>query len=213
MPKLWDETIEAHRQSVRDAILDTTADLVTKHGLASVTMSQIAEDAGVGRATLYKYFRDVDAILVAWHERHVERHLTYLVEVRDRSGDAREQLEAVLEAYALIPYRRFHEHGDEGRHREHHARGRRPEHSHRSDIAGLVHRTEHVADGERRLAAFFRDLIANAARRGFVRSDVPPEELARFCVRALAAAGDVDSKPAVRRLVGVTLAGLRPARN
>jgi AcrR family transcriptional regulator len=34
-------------------------------------MSQIAEETRVGRATLYKYFPDVDAILVAWDERHV----------------------------------------------------------------------------------------------------------------------------------------------
>jgi AcrR family transcriptional regulator len=56
MPKLWNETIEAHRREVRDAILDNTAALVAEHGLLSVTMSQIAEETGIGRATLYKYF-------------------------------------------------------------------------------------------------------------------------------------------------------------
>jgi AcrR family transcriptional regulator len=71
------------RIAARDAILDTTAALVAKHGLASVTMTQIAEETGVGRATLYKYFPDVDAILAAWHERHVTRNLEHLVEVRD----------------------------------------------------------------------------------------------------------------------------------
>ena len=71
MPKLWNETIEAHRREVRDAILDTTAALVAEHGLRSVTMSQIAEKTGIGRATLYKYFPDVEAILPAWHERQI----------------------------------------------------------------------------------------------------------------------------------------------
>jgi hypothetical protein len=32
MPKLWKETIEAHRREVVDAILRTTAALVGKHG-------------------------------------------------------------------------------------------------------------------------------------------------------------------------------------
>jgi len=75
MPKLWDETIEAHRRAVRDATLDTAAALVAERGLRAVTMSQIAEETGIGRATLYKYFPDVEAILVAWHERHISAHL------------------------------------------------------------------------------------------------------------------------------------------
>src|SRR5687767_5873493 len=84
VPKLWNDTIEAHRREVRDAILETTAALVAKLGLASVTMSQIAEETGIGRATLYKYFSDVEAILVAWHERQITNHLQYLAEVRDQ---------------------------------------------------------------------------------------------------------------------------------
>ena len=75
MPKLWNETIDAHRRAVRDATLNTTAALVAEHGLLSVTMSQIAEQTGIGRATLYKYFPDVEAILFAWHERQVSGHL------------------------------------------------------------------------------------------------------------------------------------------
>src|SRR5438046_10020276 len=83
MPKLWNDTIETHRREVRDATLDTTAALVAKHGLRSVTMSQIAEETGIGRATLYKYYPDVEAILVAWHERHVTSHLEQLSALRD----------------------------------------------------------------------------------------------------------------------------------
>ena len=33
VPKLWSETIAAHRREVRDAILDTAAALVDEHGL------------------------------------------------------------------------------------------------------------------------------------------------------------------------------------
>jgi hypothetical protein len=122
VPKLWNDTIEAHRREVRDATLDTTVALVAEHGLRSVTMSQIAEGAGIGRATLYKYFSGFEAILVAWHERQVNRHLEHLTAVRDQAGDAGEQLEAVLEAYALV----FYEH-------------------HGTELAALLHRGEHVA--------------------------------------------------------------------
>ena len=45
---------------------------------------------------------------------------------------------------------------------------------------------------------------------GDVRDDVAPDELASYCLHALAAAGDLPSEDAGRRLVAVTLAGLRP---
>lgn len=187
VPKLWNETIEAHRRAVRDATLDTAAALVAKHGLVSVTMSQIAKETGIGRATLYKYFSDVEAILVAWHERQISGHLEYLAEVRDRAGTARERLEAVLEAYALIR----HEH-------------------HGSEFAAVLHRGKHVARAEHELSNFIRDLLIEGAAAGDFRDDVPPEELASYCLHAPTAASGLPSKAAVRRLVAVTLAGLRP---
>jgi len=110
IPKLWTATIDTHRREVRDAIVDTTASLVAKHGIAAVTMARIAEATGIGRATLYKYFRDVEAILVAWHERHVAHHLGSLAEARDRETDPARRLQAVLEAYARITYERSRAH-------------------------------------------------------------------------------------------------------
>ena len=184
MPKLWNETLEAHRREVRGATLDTAAALVAEYGLRAVTMSKIAEETGIGRATLYKYFPDVEAILVAWHERQVSGHLEYLAAVR--AGEAGNRLEAVLEAYALIQ----HEH-------------------HGGELATLLHRGVHVARAQRQLRDFVRDLLSEGAAAGDVRADVAPDELASYCLHALAAARGLPSKAAVRRLVAVTLAGLR----
>src|SRR4030095_5134804 len=102
VPKIWTETIATHRREVRDAILDTTAALMSERGLLGVTMSEIAEETGIGRATLYKYFPDVESILLAWHDRQITAHLAQLSEIRDQGGHAAERLEAVLEAYALL---------------------------------------------------------------------------------------------------------------
>jgi AcrR family transcriptional regulator len=188
MPKLWSETIEAHRHEVREAIVDTTTDLVSKHGLRSVTMSQIAEETGIGRATLYKYFADVEAILLAWHDRQITDHLGQLAGLRDQAGDARERLQAVLEGYAFISHE-SHGHHD-------------------AELAALLHRDEGVPRAHRRLRDMVRDLIAAAARAGDVRDDIPPDELATYCVHALGAASSLPSKAAVRRLTRITLAGL-----
>ena len=187
MPKLWSDTIDAHRREVRDAILDATASMVAAHGLQSVTMSQIAEDSGIGRATLYKYFPDVEAILLAWHERHVASHLAQLAAVRDDAGDAGDRLRAVLEAYALIAYER-----------------------HDTELAARLHRGKHIARAQQRLSGLIRDLLIDAAEAGQVRDDVAPDELATYCLHALTAASSLPSKAAVRRLIAFTLAGLRP---
>jgi AcrR family transcriptional regulator len=189
VPRLWNDTIEAHRREVRDAILETTVRLVAEHGLRAVTMSQIAEETGIGRATLYKYFSDVEAILVAWHERHVAGHLERLSALRDQAGDAGERLKAVLDAYALIQHER-----------------------HATELRALLHRDEHVGQAQHHLSALIRDLLVEGAAAGDIRDDVAPDELASFCISALAAASSLRSEAAVRRLVTVTLAGLRPQR-
>ena len=188
MPKLWTETIEEHRRAVHDATLDTTAALVREHGLASVTMSQIAAAAGIGRATLYKYFPDVEAILVAWHDRHITRHLRQLAEARDAAATPAGRLEAVLEAFALIQHQH---HGTEM-------------------PVSLLHRGEHVARARQQLRDLISDLLADGAEAGTVRSDIDPGELASYCLHALTAAGSLPSEAAVRRLLAVTMSGLRP---
>lgn len=189
VPKLWRATVESHQREVRDAILKAAVSLVTEQGLHAVTMSQIAEKSGIGRATLYKYFPDVETILIAWHERQVANHLAQVVDARDRAGNAGERLAAVLEAYALAIFER----------------------PHTTELAAFVHRGEHLRAAERQLNGLVTGLLAEAAKAGELRSDVGPGELAGYCLHALGAAGSVPSKAAVRRLVAVTLAGLRPS--
>ncbi|NUS18016.1 MAG: TetR/AcrR family transcriptional regulator [Streptomyces sp.] len=187
MPKLWNETIEAHRSAVRDATLDTAAALVAERGLTGVTMSQIAERTGIGRATLYKYFPDVESILAAWHERQVGAHLAQLTATGAEAQDAAARLAAVLEAYALIQ----HEH---------------PVH----ELASVLHRGDHVAGAEQHLTDFLAGLVAEGAAAGVLRTDIPPAELARYCLAAATAARTLPSKAAVHRLVRATLSGLHP---
>ena len=186
MPKLWTETIAAHRREVREAIMETTAALVTEHGLRPVTMSQIAEATGIGRATLYKYFTDVEAILLAWHERHIAAHVEHLAALRARPGTPVERLKGVLEAYALIQHKR-----------------------HAGEISAFLHRDEHIAEAEQHVIDLIQDLLVEGAKAGVIRADVAPVELASYCLYALAAARRLPSEAAVQRLVAVTLTGLR----
>jgi AcrR family transcriptional regulator len=190
MPRIWSQTIEAHRDAVREATINATAALVAMHGLTGVTMSQIAKDTGIGRATLYKYFPDVESILRAWHERQIDQHLEELLQVRDQTTGAAERLETVVTAYAkAISHRRAHD----------------------DDLAGMLHRGEHVTAAHRRLREFLRDLIADATAAEAVRQDIPADELTLYCLHALAAAASLHDPAAVERLVQTTLTGLRPS--
>ena len=188
MPRLWTQTIESHRREVHDAVIDAAAALVAEHGLLGVTMSQIAEKTGIGRATLYKYFPDVESIMLAWHDREVSGHLAYLAEVRDRTEDPAQRLESVLDAYAMLT---------------------RHAHGHDAGFAELFHRDDRMRRAHRQVEVMIRDLVAASAEAGQVRTDVPPEELAAFCVNALTGTRTQRSKAAVHRLVSVTIDGLR----
>jgi AcrR family transcriptional regulator len=187
---LWSETIASHRETVRTTILDTAWRLVSERGLAAVTMSLIAEQAGIGRATLYKYFPDTEAILLAWHEEQVGRHLEQLAAVRATAPDPVEGLKAVLFAYAQI-----------ARHRG----------GHPDDLAGFLHRGANLEPAQQRLNLLVTDLIADAAAVGAVRADTNSTQLASFALHALAAAADTPDEGAMLQLVDLVLAGLRPA--
>jgi AcrR family transcriptional regulator len=192
VPKLWEENVDAHRREVRDAILATTAALVADHGVRGVTMSQIAEDTGIGRATLYRYFPDVEAVLLAWHEHEVSRHLAQLTQICERSQPGK-RLEAVLEAFAILAYQ---------------SRGHED-----SVLATLLHQhhDRQLFGAHQHVHELFRDLLAEAANDGRIRTDVPLDELAGYCLHAASAAARLPSKAAIRRLVTVTLAGLGQA--
>jgi AcrR family transcriptional regulator len=152
-------------------------------------MSQIAEEAGIGRATLYKYFPDVESILRAWHHAQITGHLERLAAFRDEAGAADERLQAVLEAYATIL-------------RE--SRGH-----HDAALAAFLHEDEQVTHAQQRLRTLIEGLLSEAAGAGDVRRDVSPGELATYCLHALTAASTLSSRAAVRRLVTLTMAGLR----
>ena len=160
-------------------------------------MSEIAEKTGIGRATLYKYFPDVETILAAWHQRQIRQHLTHLGEVRDQAQEPEDRLKAVLTAFADIQ-----------RDRARHGHGQ----PHGSELAVLLHTDDQLAHAQHEVHEMIGELITDAATAGTIRSDVSSEELAGYCIHALEAARHTPSEEAVSRLVMLTLAGIRPER-
>jgi len=188
VPKLWDDSIESHRRAVRDAIMDAAWRLAEERGPLALTMSEIAQAAGIGRATLYKYFADVESILVAQHARHVEKHLEELKRLQTEPGDGLSRLVNLVHGYATICFHR-------GRHGS-------------TELAALVHRGPEIVDVERRLHGLFVATLAEARSAGVTRQDLSADELANFCLHALPAAGQAGDAEQVSGLVRVVLDGL-----
>lgn len=185
MPRLWTDSIATHRREVAGAILDATARLVDERGTVSLTMSQVAEAAGIGRATLYKYFPSLEAVLTACHHRQLRAHMRELRAVREGHTGGSGALEALLEAYGRIV-------------REN-PPGRAP----------VLHADEHVGRARAHVLDLVAEAVEDGVRAGVVRDDVPARELAAFCLHAMDAAADLPSAAAVTRLLAVTLGATR----
>ena len=184
MPKLWNQTIAAHRQSVRVAAIEATASLVQHHGVGGVSMARIAEMTGIGRATLYRYFPDIDAILLAWHEAHIEQHLAALEALPERSANALDTFRTALRTYGQ----------NMSRHGEH-------------PLVPMLHASTHMAHAHRRLQEFMATLIDRAVAQGLVRKDIPARELAAYSLAAVQGGGTGASLD--RRII-LILDGLAP---
>jgi AcrR family transcriptional regulator len=167
----------------------------------AVTMSQIAQHTGIGRATLYKYFKDVEAIVAAWHERQVSDHLRQLSAAIADCTDAGDRLRIALTVYADLS-----------------STGRGVTHSSDEDTspertAWALHRAPHLHHVQRHVHDLLTKIIAAAADAAIVRTDVPPAELATYCLHALSASATSSSPAARDRLVAVTVTGLLPPAN
>jgi AcrR family transcriptional regulator len=86
--------VSAHRK-----VLDAALDLVAERGIEATSMDAIATRSGVSKATIYKHWRDKDALLLEM--------LAMVNGLRDRppfdSGDVRADILAVL-AYRPMEY-------------------------------------------------------------------------------------------------------------
>lgn len=185
MPKIWSDTVEQHRSDVREAILHTTAKLVAERGERSVTMSEIANQVGIGRATLYKYFNDIDSILDAWHEHMIATHLADLTATAASQNNAGERLRSLVAKHVAMI-------------QEHHSPSG-------AIMTVEAHRTQAVADGLDRLVGFFAQHVEEAQDQRTLRSAAPPNEYARFLLHALDAAASTNTKAATKRLIDLAL--------
>ncbi|MGI8573945.1 MAG: TetR/AcrR family transcriptional regulator [Egibacteraceae bacterium] len=71
MPSLWADSLDEHRELVRSRLLDAFGELVAQHGVDGVTLSSVAERAGIARSAIYNYVKDKHDLMLAYADRVV----------------------------------------------------------------------------------------------------------------------------------------------
>jgi len=97
---------QARSRLTVEAILDAAARVFERHGYAAGTTNRIAERAGVAIGSLYQYYPNKDAILVALVERHLDEGVAALTplleELRDAPPPLADGLARMVEAMVAL---------------------------------------------------------------------------------------------------------------
>lgn len=82
----------------RQALIEATYDAGHKHGLRSLSLTDVAEQAGLSRGTVLYYYDDLDALLVEAHSAGVERFCDERDRLVAETADPRAQLAIAIRA-------------------------------------------------------------------------------------------------------------------
>jgi AcrR family transcriptional regulator len=80
MPRVTGGSIDAHRRLTRQRIFEAFAELLDREGYDAITLAEVAAAAGMSRTTMYNYFPDKDALVVAFTDEESARYLASLRE-------------------------------------------------------------------------------------------------------------------------------------
>ena len=101
MPRIRAETIEAHKALTRSDIVDAAHEILAEMGSADISLAEVAHAAGIGRTTLYEYFRDKDDLIASL----VEERLPVVVDEMIESVSAVDAVEERILALASATVR------------------------------------------------------------------------------------------------------------
>lgn len=86
----------ARKDSKRTAILDAAKRRFGRFGIRATTMQDIAQDAHIAVGTIYQFFPDKDALILAWVDEHRRTLHTQLEGILQNSVPADEKLRQFL---------------------------------------------------------------------------------------------------------------------
>jgi AcrR family transcriptional regulator len=107
MPRIRAGSIGEHKAITRSQILAAAQELLAETGSADLNLADVAALAGIGRTTIYEYFRDRDDLIASLVEEALPAVIDDLINRVDRDQPASDQLldlaTAVVEFVASDP--------------------------------------------------------------------------------------------------------------
>ncbi len=95
---------ETDKREVYEAIVDAAERLLDRYGYGKMTMSDLAEEAGIGVGTTYLHFGGKADVALAVVGRFHQRHLQRLEEIARADGPALQRLRDMLTARVLLRF-------------------------------------------------------------------------------------------------------------
>jgi len=133
MPKIIGESLASHRELTRTRLFESLGSLMSEQSFESITMSQIAERAGVGRTAVYNHFADKEVLLLAYMRQVTEEFTGVLTRRLKAVPDPLMRLRIYIRSHLQMTSR-YHVKAGMGLRR--HMSGRGASHLH--DHAGMV---------------------------------------------------------------------------
>ncbi|MGD2044352.1 MAG: TetR/AcrR family transcriptional regulator, partial [Acidimicrobiia bacterium] len=84
----WQEQLADARIGLRHAIQDAAVRLVGELGMPNVSMSAVAEKAGVSRQTLYNHYSDLESIVLDAARSEIDVARGIIADVVESAPDA-----------------------------------------------------------------------------------------------------------------------------
>ncbi|WP_043535712.1 TetR/AcrR family transcriptional regulator [Actinomyces polynesiensis] len=107
MPKIIGTTLADHRELTRQRLFDALGELLAEQSFDSITMSQIAQRADVGRTAVYNHFADKEQLLLAFMRHASADFAETLTAALAEEDDVIEQLCTYIRAHLELRGR-FH---------------------------------------------------------------------------------------------------------
>jgi AcrR family transcriptional regulator len=90
---------EEEQQRRRKEIFDASVHLFLEKGFNETTLREIAEAAGIGKSTLYDYFKSKDEILVSYFENEIQKITERAQEIARQDLDIPEKLRQIMQKH------------------------------------------------------------------------------------------------------------------